>query len=375
MRSLLLSSRCTGISLTRAFRGGTRSVVLIQKSFSTSTSERNRNDPSQIKEDHAHCVNLVRERDREGYFCGLLMPSAAQKAYFAVRAFNVELASIKDGHNLRRSGQRDSAATLVLQIRMQWWRDALHEIYDNSNGDTASTSTNITKRNATDPILSNLSIASWHSPVVRALDVANRECNLTRRFLERLIDSRETDLDVNQYKSMADAVAYAEESVSSLLYLSLECTGVREDEADIVASHAGVGIGLATALRATPFRLVHGEVPIPSELLHPKFAYNELLNFQEDEFTLSEQDAAMFRQAVQHMAEEATGHLAQARELQGKVPKHARACILPVIPALVFLSKLQEVDHNLFDSKLQVSEQARLKLLLLLGRTWLTGIF
>jgi hypothetical protein len=46
-----------------------------------------------------------------------------------------------------------------------------------------------------------------------------------------------------------------------------------------------------------------------------------------------------------------------------------------VIPALLFLSKLQEVDHNLFDTKLQVSEQGRLKLLLLLGRTWLTGIF
>jgi NADH dehydrogenase [ubiquinone] 1 alpha subcomplex assembly factor 6 len=371
-----------GSSLTRAFRGGSRSVVLIQKSFSTfsspSTSERveNRNDPKQIKEDHAHCVNLVRERDREGYFCGLLMPSAAQKAYFAVRAFNVELASIKDGHNLRNSGQRDSAGTLVLQIRMQWWRDALHEIYDNSDtASTGSTNTSIAKRNATDPILSSLSVASWHSPVVRALDVANRECSLTRRFLERLIDVRESDLDVNQYKTMADVVAYSEESSSSLLYLSLECTGVRDDEADVVASHAGIGIGLVTALRATPFRLVHGEVPIPAELLHNTFGYNELMNFEDDEFTLSEKDANMFREAVQIMAEEAAGHLAEARELQGKVPKHARACLLPVIPALLFLSKLQEVDHNLFDTKLQVSEQGRLKLLLLLSRTWLTGIF
>jgi NADH dehydrogenase [ubiquinone] 1 alpha subcomplex assembly factor 6 len=311
------------------------------------------------------------------------MPSAAQKAYFAVRAFNVEISSIKDGHNLRKSGQRDTAGTLVLQIRMQWWRDALNEIYDSEDvndntskqSSSSSTNTSIIEGNASDPIAKNLSIASWHSPVVRALDVANRESNLTRRFLERLIDVRENDLDVNQYKTMADVVSYAEESVSSLLYLSLECTGVRDDEADIVASHAGVGIGLVTALRATPFRLVYGEVPIPAELLHPTFGYNELTNFQEEEFTLSERDAAMFKQAVQHMAAEAAGHLGQARELQGKVPKHARACILPVIPALMFLSKLQEVDYNLFDTKLQISEQARLKLLLLLGRTWMTGIF
>jgi NADH dehydrogenase [ubiquinone] 1 alpha subcomplex assembly factor 6 len=310
------------------------------------------------------------------------MPSTAQKSYFAVRAFNVEISSIKDGHNLRKSGQpRDTAGTLVLQIRMQWWRDALNEIYDSDNVDDntskqTKTSSIIKGNNADDdPIAANLSIASWHSPVVRALDVANRECNLTRRFLERLIDVRENDLDVNQYKTMADVVSYAEESVSSLLYLSLECTGVRDDEADLVASHAGVGIGLVTALRATPFRLVYGEVPIPAELLHPAFGYNELMDFQAEEFTLSERDADMFKQAVQHMAEEATAHLAQARELQGKIPKHARACILPVIPALMFLSKLQEVDHNLFDTKLQISEKARLRMLLLLGRTWLTGIF
>jgi NADH dehydrogenase [ubiquinone] 1 alpha subcomplex assembly factor 6 len=305
------------------------------------------------------------------------MPSAAQKAYFAIRAFNVELASIKDGSNLRKSGQRDTSATLVLQMRMQWWRDALQEIYNDGTGGDAATTNTSTKVTTTDTdsILSNLSIACWHSPVVRALGVANQEFDLTRRFLERLIDVRETDLDVNQYKTMADSVSYAEESVSSLLYLSLECTGVREEEADIVASHAGVGIGLVTALRATPFRLVHGEVPIPAELLHPAFPYNELVNWHDDDFTLIEKDADMLRHAVQHMAEVATGHLAQARELQGRVPKHARACLLPVIPALLFLSKLQEVDHNIFDTKLQVSDQTRLRLLLLLGRTWLTGIF
>jgi NADH dehydrogenase [ubiquinone] 1 alpha subcomplex assembly factor 6 len=249
---------------------------------------------------------------------------------------------------------------------MQWWRDALAEIYDGAPKRSAP--------KGPDPTLSNLSIACWHSPVVRALHVANQEHDLTRRILERLIDVRETDLAVNQYKSMADVVAYAEESVSSLLYLSLECTGVRDDDADLVASHAGVGIGVTTALRATPFRLVQGEVPIPAELLHKTFPYNELVNWQDDEFTLSEQDATVLHEAVLHMAHVASSHLTQARELQGKVPKHARACLLPVVPALHFLSKLQEADHNLFDSQ-KLTDQTRLALLLLLGRTWMTGVF
>lgn len=128
--------------------------------------------------------------------CGLLMPSAAQKSYFAIRAFNVELASIKDGHHLRARRADDTPASLALQMRMQWWRDALDEIYHRTV--PVSRKTN------------DLSVSCWHNPVVRALFVANQQSNLTRRFLERLIDAREADLHLNQFNTMEDVVAYAE---------------------------------------------------------------------------------------------------------------------------------------------------------------------
>jgi hypothetical protein len=69
------------------------------------------------------------------------------------------------------------------------------------------------------------------------------QVQLDSSLLERLIDVRESDLDVNQYKTMADAVAYSEESASLLSTFS----GMHrvDDEADIVASHAGIGIGLS----------------------------------------------------------------------------------------------------------------------------------
>jgi hypothetical protein len=149
--------------------------------------------------------------------CGLLMPPGATKAYFAIRAFNVELASVKDSHNLRRReqpGQQESSSSVALQMRMQWWRDALKEIYEDEMSVAA------------DPILRNLSVSCWHNPVVRALAQAHQQCDLTRRFLERLIDARDYDLNVAQYSSMNEAATYAEDTISSLLYLSLECTGV-----------------------------------------------------------------------------------------------------------------------------------------------------
>ena len=68
--------------------------------------------------------------------------------------------------------------------------------------------------------------SSWNNPVVRELDTAVHHSQLTRRFLERLVEARETDLDVRQFDTMKEQVYYAENTSSSLFYLSLECTDV-----------------------------------------------------------------------------------------------------------------------------------------------------
>ena len=70
------------------------------------------------------------------------MPASAREAFFALRAFNVEIASIKDASRLvggRARGQtrfdneqfEGADSTLASRLRMQWWRDAISEIYDN----------------------------------------------------------------------------------------------------------------------------------------------------------------------------------------------------------------------------------------------------
>lgn len=332
--------------------------------------------------------------------CGLLMPAASRDAYFALRAFNAEVASIKDGHHVRSSSSSSGMAppeptsgvppTFALQLRMQWWRNAVDAIYsaddDEDDDDNASSS-----KQRPDPssLASSLSVSCWNSPVVRSLDRANAQIQWTRRFLERLLDARAADLELRQYDGVDDCAAYAEETVSSLLYLTLECTGVRDDAADSVASHAGIGVGLATLLRATPHRLAHGggggnEVPLPADLFRPDFPYHQLRQLQShgarssqnDDAVLTEADALLFRAAVAHVARLAARHLVEARERQGSVPSAGRVCLLPVIPALTYLSRLERADYNLFDPAVTAgSPTDRLKLLLRLGRTWATGIF
>jgi NADH dehydrogenase [ubiquinone] 1 alpha subcomplex assembly factor 6 len=331
----------------------------------------------QMRQDHAHCVSLVRERDKEGYrkyllfclptltvsqlflkVCGLLMPSP--RAYFALKAFNAEIAAIKDGH---RSQQRSEGASLAMQMRFQWWMDAIDQVIygDADNNNSYS-----------------------HSPVIRSLKHAHQEFDFTRRFIERLIESRRADLDVVQYSTMDDLIRYAEDSVSTMLYLSLETLGVREDAVDEVAYHAGVGIGLVTAIRSIPYNLrVHENLSVPSDVLRTESSRQRddlILSLLAEEDSpiapLTEEQKQLWQDAVQEMAAVASWHLSRAQQLQIQVPRNARVAFLPVVPSMLYLSQLQgPAQYNVFDPTLNDPSQRRLRLLLLLSRTWLTGVF
>ncbi|XP_035679085.1 NADH dehydrogenase (ubiquinone) complex I, assembly factor 6-like [Branchiostoma floridae] len=66
-----------------------------------------------------YCMDLVRKHDYENYLCVLLLPSTAHQAAFAVRAFNVELALVRDSVTDKNIGK----------MRMQFWKDTLSDIY------------------------------------------------------------------------------------------------------------------------------------------------------------------------------------------------------------------------------------------------------
>lgn len=293
------------------------------------------------------------------------MPSHSRKSYFAVRAYNVELASIKDISEQRRAsgGGGEGGASLGLRMRMQWWRDALGQLYNDAP---------VSEEPSPQGFLAHTAEACWHNPVVRALYVAIEEKELTRRFLERLLDAREADLDIQQMATMEDAKQYAEDTWSSLLYLSLECAGVRYDDADIVASHAGIGIGLTTSLRSTIHRASFGEMSIPADLFPRPVPSNYMMRRMDPEYPVDPENEEIMRNAAQHMAYEASVELSTAREVQANVPKPGKACLLPAVPAMNYLSRLMEANFDLWDPKLS-ADQSRLRVLTQMGKSWLTG--
>ena len=191
---------------------------------------------------------------------------------------------------------------------------------------------------------------------------------------------------------------YGEDTVSNVLYLSLESVGVRDETTDMVASDIGVGLGLLTALRSTGFRATQGECSIPLDLAtkygvsmdtlwnawdasinNPNGSDND--NDDDGGGRIEKAEASVaLRSATLEMANLASFHLNRARDAQSSVPKEGRACLLPAVCGLQYLDSLKECDFNVLHPSLVgggdgdgIERKRRLGLMFLLGRTWLTG--
>jgi len=311
------------------------------------------------------------------------MPPRAREPYFAIRAFNVELASIKDGRHRSllesESSPEPEKSSMATHLRMEWWKSAISKMYS----DPIPTTTHDPNLSS---LLANVLSSQNHHPVVRSLHRAVSEYTLTRRFLERLIESRENDLDVTQLEDMNELVKYSEDSVSSFLYLSLECCGVRNPDADVIASHIGMGIGITTAIRSiVPKIALTGEMAIPMDVcekysISTKFLRNLVQTYDPQDPKASQGDEKLLKEAVKELSHLSLSHLSYARSRQHMVPKEGRQCLLPAVGALHYLSTLEQSHFNILHPDLlsRDSLQGRidmLKVMLKLLRAKYTGVF
>lgn len=182
-----------------------------------------------------------RKHDYENFLATLLLPPGARESTIAIRAFNVSVAQVQDQVSQGTIGQ----------MRMKFWADALEGVYQN---------------------------APPAQPVVIQLGKAVSKHKLTKQWLQRLVTSREDHLLAKSFGTVAEVEDYAEKSTSSVLYLTLECLGVKNVHADHAASHIGRAQGLVTLLRALPYDSQKSRVYIPLDLLvQHKVSQNDLL--------------------------------------------------------------------------------------------------
>nr|XP_060466914.1 NADH dehydrogenase (ubiquinone) complex I, assembly factor 6 isoform X1 [Panthera onca] len=255
-----------------------------------------------------YCMELLRKRDYEGYLCSLLLPADSRSSAFALRAFNVELAQVKDSVSEKTIGL----------MRMEFWRKTVDDIYSDN------------------PPQQPVAIELWK---------AVKRHNLTKRWLMKIIDEREKNLDDKPYRNIQELENYAENTQSSLLYLTLEILGVKDLHADHAASHIGKAQGIVTCLRATPYHGSRRRVFLPMEIC--------MLHGVSQEDFLRQNQAKNVRDVIYDIASQAHLHLKHARSFHKSVPVKAFPAFLQTVALEDYLKKIQQVDFDIFHPSLQ----------------------
>jgi len=167
-----------------------------------------------MNHDSSYCAETVRRLDANRYIAALFAPEPARGDLFALYAFNLALATVRE----------QVKEPLVGLMRFQWWRETIDDLYRGGSRET---------------------------PVARALKAAIGRRSLTRALFDTLIDARERDV-ADPPADLAATIAYAEATGGALATLAVEILGAAE--ARDAAHHGGAGWALTGLARA-------GQVP------------------------------------------------------------------------------------------------------------------
>ncbi|KAK2736695.1 hypothetical protein FQN55_001546 [Onygenales sp. PD_40] len=161
--------------------------------------------------------------DRPSYTLSTFIPQRSRNFHLALRALNISLSLIPD---------TTSTPTIGL-MRLQFWRDTITRT--------------LSGQPPKEPIA--ILLASAISDLSTRTD--NR-AHISKSWFLRMINAREQYLTNTPYTSLSALESYAENTYSTLLYLTLASLPLTSLTADHLASHIGKAAGITTVLRGIP---------------------------------------------------------------------------------------------------------------------------
>lgn len=251
--------------------------------------------PTQPIDDY--CLNELRQHDRARFLMLLFAPSECRADLAALYAFNLEVAKTREVVREPMMGQ----------IRLQWWRDALAEIYEERT-------------------------VRLHQ-VVQPLAAAIVRHKLPRSLLDRMIDAREADLEPHPPGSRDGLMTYIAETAGSLG----ELAGVISDGDPVKARMAGEVHGLTGLLTAVPFRAQLGRIDLPLDMIAD--AGTTALDIRDGK--AQTQTAAICRDLLETLEP-------QRKLLRGRLGRKEVFSALPVVLASCLARKLATNGYNPF---------------------------
>jgi phytoene synthase len=249
-----------------------------------------------------HCEQLVRAGDKDRFLATLFAPQKYRRALFALYAFNLETASVRERAREPMPGE----------LRLQWWRDA---VTGTGHGEVDA------------------------NPVAAALRDTIVRYRLPPALFERLIEARRFDLYNEPMPSLHDLTRYAADTSAALIEIAARVLGDgRDPGADDLIGHAGVAYAVTGILLALPGHAARGQRYVPDEVLQRHHT-------QADDLFAGRVTAG-WRAALAELRLRARQHLAEAQKLVGAAPQAITPALLPVALMRPVLDRMERRSYD-----------------------------
>jgi phytoene synthase len=254
----------------------------------------------------AHCEALVREADKDRFLATLFAPQPHRAALFAIYAFNIEIARIREMVREPMAGE----------MRLQWWADVLD---DKEHG------------------------AVEAHPVVAELKLAIARYRLPLDPLKAMVEIRFFDLYDDQPTTLEALESYARQTAASLIALAAQILNDGKSHAlGEIAEHAGIAYGLAGLLRAFPIHAGRGKLYLPTDLMREHHA--------DPADALAGRSRPALLAVLAALRARALLHLSALRISIGDIPPALVPAFLPLAPVRTLLMRLERDKDAPFET-------------------------
>ncbi|WP_321390976.1 phytoene/squalene synthase family protein [Emcibacter sp.] len=272
------------------------------------------------KNTFGYCAEQVRRQDHDRFLTVLFAPQELRDDLFALYAFNQELARI-----------RETVSEPVLgEIRLQWWREAIDEIYDG---------------------------APRKHEVVDALAKAVRTHNLPREIFHQIIESRGQDIYDENPQNLGELIDYLRGTSGNIARLAAQVLADGDTDLGQKAEDSGVAWGLTGIVRAVPYHLSLRKVFLPADRMEKYGLSRDMLASPESRGPLGS--------VTGELCEQATILLREMRSERKDIPSRAHSLFLLNSLSRSYLKSLKKADYspfNLQEKSDAFSRQCRLML-------------
>jgi 15-cis-phytoene synthase len=251
-----------------------------------------------------HCEALVRAADKDRFLAALFAPERARRALFALYAFNVEIARVRELAREPMPGE----------IRLQWWRDVFSVA---AGGDVRA------------------------NPVAAALSDTIVRYRLPLSTFSDLIEARAFDLYDDPMASLMELDAYAGKTSSALIVMAaLILDEGKAPGLGTLAGHAGIAYAIAGLLAAFGQHAARRQLYVPLDVLQRYGARAEDI--------FAGKATPELRAALAEMRLHVRRHLADAKALPTSVPLSAAPALLPAALVRAMLDRMERRGYDPF---------------------------